>query len=178
MNTNPLADDKQTGGISKPITIISVTALHIINSNAVNVGEGHKRGSESLLFSTFPGLPLCDAGVGHWLEPMMNVTYSNSRNWLSDPWESDIVQWKFPFSMPISCTVRALERSICQYWQWGRKRLTSLRVATSLQKKTPNIHSHSGRLLYKQISAKPRNSILNPSFDWWWDSNPLTCPPI
>lgn len=50
MNTNPLADDKQAGGISKPITIISVTALHIINSNAVNVGEGHKRGSESLLF--------------------------------------------------------------------------------------------------------------------------------
>lgn len=115
-----------------PIRIISVTVLNIFNSkDAVGVGKGYRKGlwfpCRSCLFSRFASLP----GVWHWLELEMNVAYGNPWNWPT-PGSPSFLQWKFPFSKPISCSGRTPEQPICQHWQWSRKTFSYPCIAAAL----------------------------------------------
>lgn len=125
------ADDMQAGSMYRTIRI-SVTALNVFNSKVCGLGRGIE-GAVSLcwccLFSRFASLP----GVWHWLELVMNVTYSNPRNWPT-PGNPSILQWKFSFSKPISCSGRAPERPICQHWQW---------ICVLLHYSQKNIHKYT-----------------------------------
>lgn len=112
-----------------PIRIISVIALNIFNSKESSGGwRGTSKGlwlpSRSCLFSRFASLP----GVWHWLELEMNVAYGNPWNWPT-PGSPSFLQWKFPFSKPISCGGRTPEQPIYHWhqdWQWSRKTFSHL----------------------------------------------------
>ncbi len=116
--------------------------------------EGAASPRWSCLFSRFASLP----GVWHWLELEMNVTYGNPWNWPT-PGSPSFLQWKFPFSKPISCRGRALERPICQHWQWSRKTFSYPCIATALTQ--TNTHAHSGQTFCKETSTKPPSVIVN-----------------
>lgn len=123
--------DMQGGRMYHPIKVISVTALNIFNSkDDMGAGEGGVCGAESpcrsCLFSRFALLP----GVWHWLELEMNVAYGNPWNWPT-PGSPSFLQWKFPFSKPISCRGRTTEQPICQQWQWNRKTFSSPCITTA-----------------------------------------------
>lgn len=87
----------------------------------------------------------------------MNVAYGNPWNWPT-PGSPSFLQWKFPFSKPISCSGRAPERPICQCWQWSRKTFSYLCIATPFTQ--TNTDTHSSHCFCKETSTKPEGIIV------------------
>lgn len=92
----------------------------------------------------------------------MNVTYGNPWNWPT-PGSPSFLQWKFPFSKPISCSGRAPERPICQHWQWSRKNFL-LSVYHTKQ-----IHTLAVVRPFAKSSTKTKELLwILPLGDWTW----------
>lgn len=92
----------------------------------------------------------------------MNVTYGNPWNWPT-PGSPSFLQWKFPFSKPISCSGRAPERPICQHWQWSRKNFL-LSVYHTKQ-----IHTLAVVRPFTKSSTKTKELLwILPLGDWTW----------
>lgn len=107
-----------------------------------------------------PALP----GVWHWLEPMMNVTYGNPRNWPT-PGSLSILRWKFPFSKAISSSGKAVEQPVRQHRRRGSPSFSSWRIQRRSERRGW-IHA-----LAAVNSAKPRNVNLSGSLKQWWGLN-------